>query len=888
MHLRRFLHTPPTAIALAAVAVLGVVLLGRAGPVQAQQSGCVAEINGQDVSGFGSYRDAIELRYTDTVTLALGSNQGLGDVRVNIAAGPYSDEVDPLNAQTANQGAVWIGEVSLEDYARYGIGLYEVTMTSSSGCDQTLWVNVTGKSAIATVAGSTATAVLLLGVLAQIIGFLLAIRRGRGRWLAILGGIPVGLGATMLSQQAGLTPIAPEWGLIWTLPPMAFGGVVQGGLSALFRSNRGPELMAGPPEFEPEPELVPAPPATAEPPSAPPPPPPAPQGLQPAPQAPTAPPASEPLPPPSLPPQSAPTTSAPADFGAPSSGQQQQQQQQQQQARPPQQQQQQMAPPPDSEEEIHAANGGGGGARSGARRSAIGESSEDLPRDPPRTSYALLDCPSAVVAQDEFELSFGLSPVEVAGVAGPALVRPASSIGSYFLTVQIVAEGFDIRDGEHWRHELPVTADSPYPTATIHLTPRPQTDAVRSAAIQAIYSVSGQSMGFAVRPVAIVASTSVAPPAPDEAMEGATISVPTDEPAADLTVRIQHGEVAGTLLWTFDSPHPLVPVPDEPLITDIGDDPKAFARKLVDQMGNKEGQPGIYLSLAGIGKTVADQMPPGFWDLLEAVADATTPQGGLPSLFILSEDPYIPWELALVRKRLDPALPEFLGAQASVGRWALGKQRPKLPPPNRAEVDSVAVIWGEYNQPGWNRLLEAEKEAADITAQYAAINVNAARLDVLRCLNGTPEADVLHFAVHGIYDPNSVMNGIVLVDGNFLDEFEVRGSNLGHAPFVFLNACQVGSGQAILGDYGGMAHAFLYAGAGGVIAPLWSIKDSIARDIATRFYAQAFEGVPPAEILRRERATFQENLDAVSATCMAYIWYGHPSFTLKRLQGDGQ
>src|SRR5690606_29923004 len=130
---------------------------------------------------------------------------------------------------------------------------------------------------------------------------------------------------------------------------------------------------------------------------------------------------------------------------------------------------------------------------------------------------------------------------------------------------------------------------------------------------------------------------------------------------------------------------------------------------------------------------------------------------------------------------------------------------------------------------------------------YAAINVNAGRLEVLQCLNGSPEADVLHFAVHGIYDPNSVMNGIVLVDGNILDEFEVRGSDLGHAPFVFLNACQVGSGQAILGDYGGMAHAFLYAGAAGVVAPLWSIKDSIAREIAMRFYEQAFAGVAPAE-----------------------------------------
>src|SRR5690606_8992329 len=284
----------------------------------------------------------------------------------------------------------------------------------------------------------------------------------------------------------------------------------------------------------------------------------------------------------------------------------QQQQQQQQQMPPPDaweaplpgefpQAQAPEATPPESVP-IGSSGGAGQSRRTRSARSAF----EDEVRDPPRSSYALLESPGAVVAEEEFELKFGLSPTEVAGVAGPALERPAGSIGSYFLTVQIVADGFDIRPGERWRHELPVTADAPYPVQVIHLRAKPQTEAVRSGAIQAIYSVSGQSMGFAVRPVAVVANPSVVATPPDVDAEGATVSVPMDEPAADLTVRIQMGHDPGTLLWTFDTPHRGIAIPDEPVTTSIGDDPQAFARKLVDQMGLKEGQPGVYLSLGGI------------------------------------------------------------------------------------------------------------------------------------------------------------------------------------------------------------------------------------------------------------------------------------------------
>ena len=503
-------------------------------------------------------------------------------------------------------------------------------------------------------------------------------------------------------------------------------------------------------------------------------------------------------------------------------------------------------------------------------------------RDPPRTAYGLLQCPDAVVADEEFELTAGLAAEPTAGVAGEPLIRPATSIGAYTLTVQIVADGFDLRPGESWRHDLRVTADEAYPTFALHLTPAAQEEPVKPRAIQALYSTQGQTMGFAVRPVAVVRSEDLVADATSGPAEASGIAVPTDATPPDVTVRIQlaESESEGRLLWTLDTPYQDIDLPDAPLVTDIGDEPEVFARRLVETVGVREAQPGLYAYLMGVGNSIADNIPPAFWDVLRAAAMRV--DGRPLTLFILSEEPYIPWELAVVDPPFDDSAPPILGAQAATGRWVLGQRRPKLPPPIEVQVGSMAVISGIYDQPGWSRLVEAEQEAAALGQSYGAHAVKAATSDVLKCFEGIPEADLLHFAVHGIYDPNSVLNGLVLVDGSTLDPFQVRGSKLAQAPFVFLNACQVGSANKMLGDYAGLAEAFLYAGASGVVAPLWSVKDRLAREIALRFYEGSFAGLTPAEILRRERATFQEDDENASATPLSYLFYGHPNMRLQR------
>ena len=207
----------------------------------------------------------------------------------------------------------------------------------------------------------------------------------------------------------------------------------------------------------------------------------------------------------------------------------------------------------------------------------------------------------------------------------------------------------------------------------------------------------------------------------------------------------------------------------------------------------------------------------------------------------------MPWELATIEPVLDAfgaAVPRGPGRRRPVGvRLTAGPRFRRRSQSTRA---NIAVVSGVYPDTAW-RLVDAEEEAATLVELWHATSVDAAATTIIECLKGQPPADVLHFAVHGTYAPEGVLEGLILVDGERLDPMVVKGCALDRAPFVFLNACQVGSSNEVLGDYSGLAEAFLHAGAAAVIAPLWSIDDAAAKELALRFYGRVFgDGVPPA------------------------------------------
>ena len=72
----------------------------------------------------------------------------------------------------------------------------------------------------------------------------------------------------------------------------------------------------------------------------------------------------------------------------------------------------------------------------------------------------------------------------------------------------------------------------------------------------------------------------------------------------------------------------------------------------------------------------------------------------------------------------------------------------------------MAVVWGVYaRRPPCRR----EAAAEQLRAVYQAASIDAEPQAVADLLVGHPAADIIHFAVHGNYDPDGPGDGIQLV-----------------------------------------------------------------------------------------------------------------------------
>jgi hypothetical protein len=509
-------------------------------------------------------------------------------------------------------------------------------------------------------------------------------------------------------------------------------------------------------------------------------------------------------------------------------------------------------------------------------------------------AYGLLDCAEIVLAGQRFPLEVGLSERQAAGVAGPPLELPAPEAASYELEVQLFADGFDLDHGQSWKHSLRVTDADRYPTVVVHLTARDLPDDLADRTISATFSIGGETLGVAMRSVRVTKDEAAIPTglAPSRA-SGTNITAPTGQPKAHVTITIAKGLSDGALQWGITSDLPGIGLPaDRPTISDVGKEPKEFATAIIRDLAVKGTQAGLLQLLQGIGQAVHDEMPRAVRQALTAAGKAVAPEK--LQVLLLTEEPFVPWELAALDEAIDPGAPNFLGAQAIVGRWILDPDEP-TDPPRTVAASSMAVVSGVYKSATLQRLEAAEEEAKLLQEAYRATPIEAQPDPVTSLLDGDPPADILHFAVHGKYDPQSPAEGLYLVSGAPIVPLQIRGGNLRRrAPFVFLNACQVGSAQTLLGNYGGMAQSFLKAGASAVVAPLWSIDDKIAQHIALEFYRQSFavatpageaageadEPPPVAELLRRARVGLVTNAATPSSTYLAYQFYGHPTMCL--------
>ncbi|GCE44126.1 hypothetical protein Rhow_008424 [Rhodococcus wratislaviensis] len=266
----------------------------------------------------------------------------------------------------------------------------------------------------------------------------------------------------------------------------------------------------------------------------------------------------------------------------------------------------------------------------------------------------------------------------------------------------------------------------------------------------------------------------------------------------------------------------------------------------------------------------------------------------LDRLVVLSDEPFIPWELVHLKdpdERIRPNEPHFLGQQGLV-RWLYGAARPYPSTTLHAREGKVRSLCPQYLDPDL-QLPETVDEEKYLATRFGAEAVEPTDKAVRQLLReGT--FDLLHFAGHGVAEGMSIDQAKVLLADreagrqyarSYLSATTVaQNANLladkgDGGPLVVFNACQVGRIGYQLASLGGFAQAFLQGGAAAFVSSLWSVGDAPARTFVETFYDQLLDGHPIATAVTAAR---EKARAAGDATWLAYVVYAHPAARLDR------
>ena len=342
----------------------------------------------------------------------------------------------------------------------------------------------------------------------------------------------------------------------------------------------------------------------------------------------------------------------------------------------------------------------------------------------------------------------------------------------------------------------------------------------------------------------------------------------------------------------------------------LGDsDPGAPAERVGALTFEQEGSPGLYMRtrFEELDATVTDEGATArYADAVERLGNnlyeklfirggldsfywermypRSKQQGGgapgreAPTVQIVSDEPYIPWELLRPYRDTPRGIevdPLFLCERFALARWMdvrhgadaveLFKVALVVPPSNLSFVQEEVDTFERMQREGRLQVERIETREA---------------LDTFLARGG---AHVVHFACHGHFDQEQPGRSLVMLGGDSLRPDDVAGKYLAFGrsrPLVFLNACDTGRRGFGLTGLEGWAETFVRtARVGGFIGSTWQTTDALASRFATAFYTFLSEGLSLGEAMRQARLAIKTPGDA---TYLSYSLYANPRARVRR------
>lgn len=219
-----------------------------------------------------------------------------------------------------------------------------------------------------------------------------------------------------------------------------------------------------------------------------------------------------------------------------------------------------------------------------------------------------------------------------------------------------------------------------------------------------------------------------------------------------------------------------------------------------------------------------------------------------------------------------------LGDTRTPGRW----ERSLLAVGNPRGDAAPDTTGGRRSGRSGLNLPFAEEEATALADLYrgGGADLLVGRAGTLaRWLELKPERyRYLHFATHANVDDREPEQTRLILAGGTLDPAAIRQLDL-TAELVTLSACETALGRRVRGEgVVGLSHAFLAAGARGIIVTLWPVTDRSTLRFMTDLYTELHAGRSPAEALRlvRQRWIQTASADAHPAYWAPFILLGDP------------
>lgn len=399
-----------------------------------------------------------------------------------------------------------------------------------------------------------------------------------------------------------------------------------------------------------------------------------------------------------------------------------------------------------------------------------------------------------------------------------------------------------------------------------------------AGSIFAAFFVDGRPCGSVVKKVSLDDVAEISPVLPPP-QQGPIEIGPNGMLSVDLTVTILADAANdGRSFWCYvDSPH--LHAPRSLSSWNLSGASRELVQGIMDQFVCQMGTQQVIAELRGAGRRLFEIAPRNFreayWELYDRGIAVTT-------VAVVSEEPFIPWELMIpsrqdVEGRWVDVSNEPLGVTYVLGRWVDGGIKSPL---RKLPLKGSLVVAPVYATRDF--LKNSANEAAFVLKTFPGDQVRPADYEGTVQKLASAERSLVHFVCHG-KDQERGIQRLLLENNDILTSTGVLGipglaATFGKSkPVVFLNACEVGRPAPSLIGLGGFARSFIQQGAAAVIAPLWSVDDEVAHEIALAFYSDVASNPkkPFAKILASIRAKAYVAAGAKD-TYAAYCFYGDP------------